>query len=300
MWTSARSLTVLFVLVGCTPAPSALDLEDEELDDVADGELVQIPDGEWAPAAATVTEPEVVPTSDGTMPRYVLGGDGSIDDCFHVAAHGMPAIDVTGTFVATSEEQWLQLTPLHGLVRLQLVDVFDEPSSRSISVVESETDLLDDEAQCRRIRARARKQVAAANAELAAHRWRALEPLAVEYGNPDTPAEAREEIAVTERPLQVIVRHGEAIVRIPGVRVYERHPMRGRPGHSLYAVHGDRESGVVVLTFADCRGDSCTCDPLFTSEVVRWSPATFDALDAHPCSDPEAEDGRCRGIDYGF
>lgn len=127
-----------------------------------------------------------------------------------------------------------------------------------------------------------------------------MDVLAVEYGDAEVPADVYLETPARERPLQVLVQHGEAIARIPGVKVYERHALdRGR-GDLLYAVHGDRETGTVVLTFATCMGESCTCDPLFTAEVIQWSEETFAALDAHPCADPEAQDGRCRGTDHGF
>lgn len=268
--------------------------------DARDGSFRRIPDGERpSPTSEAGPSEPMDPEPTGTAPRYVLGGDGTVDDCFHVTASGMPAIDVTGSLVATSEEQILQMSPLHGRVILRVENLDDAAASTTLSIVPDDT-WPDDERSCRKLRSRARKQVAAANAELRLHRFRALEPLAVEYGNLDTDEGLYRETPAAERPLQVIVRNGEAIVRIVGVKVHERHPMPLRDGYSLYAVHGDRETGIVVLTFAECAGDSCTCDPLFTTEIVRWSPETFAALDAHPCTDPDAEDGLCRGIDYGF
>jgi hypothetical protein len=289
------------VLGGCTPASRGLDLLDEaELGEDLDASFQRIPDGERpAPPAEDVAPEDDAPLPHGVVPRYVLGGEGTVDDCISVRAEGMPAIDVTGSLVATTEEQYLQLSTQQGHMDLHLDDRDDPARSTTFSIVPP-GHFTDDDRACRILRTRVRRQIAAANAELAAHAWRTLEPLPVQYGNPDTAPEVHQEVPVAERPLQVIVQHGEAIARIPGVKVYERHPTPERSGYSLYDVHGDRETGIVLLTFAECIGDSCTCDPLFSAEIVRWSPETFEALDAHPCADPDAEDGRCRGIDYGF
>lgn len=269
-----------------------------------DTRILAIPDGVSQPpvqpeVAAPEAEP-VVATPTIRTPRYRLGGDGTLDDCLDVAAEGFPAIDNTGGLVATSQEQWLQLTPLPGPTTLRIISLGDDGlADELISIVPEDADTMEEKA-CRSLRTQVRKDVRIANAELAARGFRSMEALAVQYGDAEAPAETYLETPVRERPLQVIVQHGEAIVRIPGVKVYERDAIDRGPGDWLYAVHGDRSTGTVVLTFANCEGDSCTCDPLFTAEVMPWDEETFAALDAHPCADPESEDGRCHGTDYGF
>jgi hypothetical protein len=284
------------VVLACT-APVEADVLRYEDDDAPSPELriLAIPDG--VPPSRVRAEVDA-PTIDA--PRYRMSGDGTVDDCVSVGAEGFPAIDRTGQLVAASHEQWLQMSPLPGLTTLRIISVGDEGRADELTtIVPDDADTLDEKV-CRSVRAQVRKDIRRANADLAARGFRPMEVLAVEYGDADVGAEVYLETPARERPLQVLVQHGEAIVRIPGVKVYERLVIERTPGDWLYAVHGDRNSGTVVLTFASCMGDSCTCDPLFTAVVMRWSEETFAALDAHPCADPEAEDGRCHGVDYGF
>lgn len=98
--------------------------------------------------------------------------------------------------------------------------------------------------------------------------------------------------ATRRATVQAITQHGELIVRIPGVRVLERHPIEPGQG-SLHRVYADRESGTVLAIFTECAGDSCTCDPAFTAEVMRFEPTTFTWIDRRPCS-------HCEPTDYGF
>jgi hypothetical protein len=270
--------------------------EDDEL--MPDARVLAIPDGERErPVQTEVAETET-PTPGTT--RYRMTGDGTVDDCIDVHGEGFPAIDRTGEQVAVSEVQWLQLTPLPGSTTLRIIALdVDAHAGESTSILPAGMDTMDARV-CRSLRKQVRGAIARANADLAERGFRPMTALAIDYGDVETPADAYLETPAHERPLQVIVQHGEAIARIPGVKVYERHAINRDTGDWLYAVHGDRSTGTVVLTFANCNGDSCTCDPLFTHEIVRWNDATFAALDAHPCADPESEDGRCHPTDYGF
>lgn len=284
------------VLLACMSPIEAEELRYDADDSPSpDTRILAIPDGVSPPPV----QPEVVaPTI--VAPRYRLRGDGTIDDCFDVDAEGFPAIDSAGGLVAASQEQWLQLTPFPGPTTLRIISLGDEGlADERISIVPEDADTMEEKA-CRLLRAQVRRDVLVANADLAARGFRTMEALAVQYGDAEVPADTYLETPVRERPLQVMVQHGEVIARIPGVKVYERQAIHRGTGDWLYAVHGDRSTGTVVLTFANCEGDSCTCDPLFTAEVIQWSEETFAALDAHPCADPEAAGGRCRGTDYGF
>lgn len=287
------------VLLACMSPVDADALRYDDEDGLgSDSRILAIPDGVSSPPArAEVAAPE---PATGDAPRYRLGGEGTVDDCISVDADGFPAIDRTGRLVAVSHEQWLQLTPLAGLTTLRIISLADEDLEDERMTIVPEGADTTDERVCRSVRAQVRKDVRRANDDLAARGFRAMDALAVEYGDAEVAANDELETPARGRPLQVVVQHGEAIVRIPGVKVYERHAIDRPQGDLLYAVHGDRATGTVVLTFANCMGDSCTCDPLFTAEVMRWSPETFAALDAHPCADPESKDGLCHGISYGF
>jgi hypothetical protein len=287
-------------LLACMSPVEADALRYDDEDGLApDIRILAIPDGVASPARAEVAAPEPA-SATGDAPRYRMGGDGTVDDCFSVDADGFPAIDRTGGLVAVSHEQWLQLTPLQGLTTLRIISLADDGlADERMTIVPEGADTMD-ERVCPSLRAQVRKDVRRANDDLAARGFRSMDVLAVEYGDAEFAASGDLETPARERPLEVIVQHGEAIVRIPGVKVYERHAIDRPRGDLLYAVHGDRATGTVVLTFANCMGDSCTCDPLFTAEVMQWSPETFAALDAHPCADPESKDGLCHGVDYGF
>ncbi len=289
------------VLLACMSPVEADALRYDDEDAIApDTRILAIPDGVASPPAPAEVAAREPVSATGDAPRYRMGGEGTVYDCISVDADGFPAIDRTGGLVAVSHEQWLQLTSLAGLTTLRIISLAGEDLADERMTIIPEGADTTDERVCRSLRAQVRKDVRRANDDLAARGFRAMDVLAVEYGDAEFEANDELETPARERPLQVIVQHGEAIVRIPGVKVYERHAIDRPQGDMLYAVHGDRATGTVVLTFANCMGDSCTCDPLFTAEVMRWSPETFAALDAHPCADPESNDGLCHGIGYGF
>jgi hypothetical protein len=56
------------------------------------------------------------------------------------------------------------------------------------------------------------------------------------------------------------------------------------PGHELHRLYGDRDTGVVVAVLGTCAGESCTCDPRFVAELLRWDDATFEAVERRPCA----------------
>ncbi|HWB80529.1 MAG TPA: hypothetical protein VG755_36445 [Nannocystaceae bacterium] len=288
------------LLVACTSPVTVDGLRYDEDEPAPDDRVLAIPDGAREPVRAPAVETPAIAIAAAAplrgATRFRMGGDGSVDDCVSVRGEGFPALDRTHQLVAVSQEHWLQDTPLAGSTTLRIVALAPERSADELTtILPGGMDTMDARV-CRALRERVRDDLRHANAELAARGFRPMAALPIEYGVPDAPADVYLETPARERPLQVIVQHGEAIARIPGVKVYERHAIPRERGDGLYAVHGDRTTGTVVLTFATCDGDSCTCDPSFTAEVVQWSAPTFAALDAHPCPDRE----RCRGVDYGF
>jgi hypothetical protein len=135
-----------------------------------------------------------------------------------------------------------------------------------------------------------RRRVSEVNEELAASQWRRMETLPVEI-HEDLIATADPDEPPNERRVQGIVQHGELILRIPGVRVLERHPTEDRG--SLYRIYADRQTGAALAIFMTCTGDDCTCDPAFTAQVMRFEPATFDWIDHRPGV-------YCEPMDFGF
>lgn len=285
------------LVIACMSPVEAESLRYDEDESSHDTRVIAIPDGvRERPAQPEV---EVAATTLGTT-RYRMTGEGTTDDCINVSGEGFPAIDRTGDLVAVSQDQWLQLTPFPGSTTLRIVSRGEaRRADEMITILPAGMDTMEEKV-CRALRKQVRGDIRRANADLAARGFRPMDALPVQYGDAEAPADGELETPARERPLQVIVLNGEIITRIPGVKVYERQPTDRGPDEWLYAVHGDRDTGTVVLTFADCNGDSCTCDPLFTADVLHWDEATFAALDAHPCADPESEDGLCHATDYGF
>jgi hypothetical protein len=99
----------------------------------------------------------------------------------------------------------------------------------------------------------------AANASLAAVQWRVMERLPVALPHPGISDEAHTEylaqVPPGERVVQLVPRHGQVALRIPGVKVLERHAL---PLDDIVEVYGDRATGTVVLVERKCMGDSCT------------------------------------------
>jgi hypothetical protein len=302
--------------VACTAAPESLDLQVENRDahehattrwwytPHEEQTAVAAPNGE--DVVADEISPHVAapaPAEPGTMdeqrePRYVLVEGDPYGNCLTVTSRGMPAIDVTGTLVATSFEHLLQGSHWHGEIELRITNLDAPEESKAVTILTAREGRFDEERACRVVRRRVRSRVQAANATLEAHQFKSLQWLRVGFWEPEADPEEYTNPPPRERPLQVAVQGSEVIVRVPGVKVHERHPVRRRDPTSLYAVHGHRETGVVVLTFSDCAGDSCTCDPLLSSEIVRWTDSTFATLEQQPCTDPGATDGRCRPFLY--
>lgn len=86
--------------------------------------------------------------------------------------------------------------------------------------------------------------------------------------------------------VHVVRRADGTVVRLPGVKVYERDV--AIDPNTLSSLVAHRPSGVVAATHADCRDEEdCTCNLETRTDVMRWSPDTLTAIDAHPCVLPE-------------
>jgi hypothetical protein len=287
------------LLTGCMASPEAEDLvfledEREEMIEIRAIPFVEpsqrvVPpaEPESEPEPATQTEPGSRRTS--SRPRFVAAAPGP-DACWGVEAVGFPAISEDGTTVVVPRDTHLQMSPVPGTMDLEWHDLASGAVGLQPIVIHEEFDETDD-SSCNHVSRGIRRRARAANEALADVRWRVMEELPVALLEPSIADEPRAEylakVAPAERVVQLVTRHGEAVLRIPGVAVLERHSLLG--GGEPFAVYGDRTTGTVVLVTIRCAGDSCTCDPSFTAQVLHWSDETFAAIEARPCT-PGDED----------
>jgi hypothetical protein len=264
-------------LLGCSAPPRsdevALSTESEGL---VWADHARIPDRHLL-AAPRATEPErtvVGPAHPKVSATFEEIDEGlwSLQD---LSAVDMPAIDVDKGIVVVPQLEILQLSTIVGWWEVSWLD----PSGNEESLA-----LVDDSPR------EVRRRVREVNAKLRASQWRTMQRLAVELPTDDDFVDPDEPPG--ERRVQAITQHGELIVRIPGVRVLERHPLE-HERRSLHRIYADRDSGTVLAIFMECTGEDCTCDPAFTAEVMRFDEATFTWIDRRPCS-------HCEPTDFGF
>jgi hypothetical protein len=317
---SMRALTTAAVLgsllTGCMAAPEAEELVflDEEREAML--ELRAIPYEEVAetvaPSVEQATEPEPSSHRASARPRFVADAPGP-DACWGVEGEGFPAISDDGTTIVAPRANHLQLSYTPGTMELEWHDVERGRITRSQPVVVADERFDEtDERACARVARGIRRRAHAANMALAAAgRWRAMERLPValfhSWAAEESGGDYLADTLPGDRVAQLVVRHGEVVLRIPGVKVLERHPL---PAGEPFAVYGDRATGTVLLVTSACVGDSCTCDPSFTSHVLHWSPESFAAIEHDPCvafDEDATEDERvheswtsCEPLDLGF
>jgi hypothetical protein len=264
----------------CTPATPDVDaLDDLEDEPSIEDREWSVPDGEIEP------EPRALVTDVVAPPRIVVRAAGERDASARVESRGFPAIDTHGE-IAIPLAHVLMLSNRPG--RLDLTWLAADGSTRTDAIVTDDDVHEDDETAARlhrHVAARARR----ANAALAARTWRPLARLPIELGYREMPE--LDPVPADERPVQAVVQHGQLVVRIPGVRVLERHDLE-IDGDFVHRVYADRTSGTALVVVGGCKGEDCTCDPGFAAQRMQWSEATFAAIDAHPCI-THAEQNAC-------
>ena len=322
MMTTMRALVTMSalgsLLVACMAAPEAEELVLVDEDRQAMPELHAIPYDEMpAPAAPPVeavpevepepeTEPEPAPRRTSTRPRFVA--DTGPDACWGVRAEGFPAISDDGTTLVVPQSHHLQVQLYPGDMGLEWRDVASGHVTRTEPVAIFDDSFFDQDGEllCGRLARSVRRRAHAANESLAAVEWRVMERLPVAL--PDLGisevlhAEYLAQVPPRERVVQLVPRHGQVALRIPGVEVLERHAL---PVDDVVEVYGDRATGTVVLVERKCLGDSCTCDPGFTAHVVHWSPESFDAIAERPCiaaseNDEHGASTSCEAVELEF
>lgn len=192
---------------------------------------------------------------------------------FAVLGQGLPALRSDETAVAHLVHAPIPYDDVELVIdalddgRRQTEPVFDESPLGELA--EAELPGACDEA-----RARLEARVTTINAELARYDWRPMTRLPVEViPGPDTAAdgfEGPDERPVAERPVQVRLRNGQYVVRVPGVRVLHRIAWAHGPNIDLGPVWADESSGIALLGYMN------------TNEVCSASlPESVDARSAH-------------------
>ncbi|MEM7159407.1 MAG: hypothetical protein AAF799_41600 [Myxococcota bacterium] len=312
---TATSLGLLgTLLAGCMAPMEAEDLVLEDAEAVTFDELRSVPDAQRLaptpppPTVEVEVEPPVPAARSGSAVRPRFIEDTSEQSCASVWAAGFPAISADGQTVVVPRADHLELSMISGALELQWHDV----GSGAITEVDPVVDGMNNEnGSCSTMERGDHRQIQRVNRALAKHRWRTMEPLPVAFFNPDTGhQEYRDEyfgdVPGSARVPQLGIRHGEIFLRIPGVRVLERHAASAELNWHPFAVFGDRSTGTAVIVSMDCAGESCTCDPSYTAQVVQWQPETFDVIEQRPCLDPDTHDevadgwAICEPIDFGI
>lgn len=239
------------------------------------------PEAAPVPVAAPRAEPRPPFRPSPSRPRFVTAKG----ECSGVEAKDFPAISVDGKTIVVPRADQLQSQGTAGTLSLEWHDVASGSIRDSQPLVQNDGGDPFDERGCARIARGIRQNAKAANAALAAVSWHTMEKLPVAFYDysyaAETHADHLQKIPPAERVVQILAQHGELVLRIPGVKVLERHPTSAEEPVAVYA---ERTTGTVLIVLRTCLGTSHTCDPSYTAQVVRWSPETFATIDARPCN----------------
>jgi hypothetical protein len=323
----AHLLISTLAAAACTQA-AELDFAEAEAER---GLLVAaIPDA-VAEAHARPDTGEGATAASGGQPRIFVSrygqedergwGDGTARCPFEVEATGFPAVSEDGSTVAWFTAETLSSSDGEDeIVTLAWLDVERDANDESLVIVDGDEISEDEDAagsRCRILWRRARVRASKANARLAGSTWRAMTHLPVgldprhvydeAYEDDDVLGDDDEEYAAAlasrRQRVQAIYLHGQAILRVPGVKVLERRTARwDDPGidpddpciFSAYPaeIFADRETGVAVAEVAQV-ADPCFCYAATTYRRIDLSPATYEEiLRRNPGGDeaPTAED----------
>jgi hypothetical protein len=307
-------VAALLLVTACTQVPVAGDLELTEAEIAAMRVEGVIPDAVRSesvrpePEAEDALEEEAAAETEPAYagpPRVVVSAFdpdtvyGTALCPFEVEGQGFPSVSVDGhTVVAFIAETLSSSDGEDEIVTVRWMDAdADETTERVVVVDGSEDDQRfafggSDEADriaCHRLWKRAKVRAARVNAKLASTSWRPLLPMPVDLYEPydedpwwcddDTPCPRR---------VQLVYQHGQAILRVPGVKVLERRTAAwddraygpddpcdffAYPG----ALLADRETGVAMARVEQEAGP-CYCYSPTEYRRVDLSPATYDEI----------------------
>jgi len=311
----------------CTPRAETLELAEQTSDSVHDRAMTVVPteprrvaappveDAEPAdeptPDLGTEVEPEPQPgapadlTTSVVRPRLKVDVvyDEDVEDCrVEYDADGFPAYDPQADEVVTIETYQRGMSSEMEL-SVRWLDGATGKSNHVVEVVEGMG-----AGSCKAVRRRARKSAAMVRRRLAAGTFESMASLPVRVVHPDayenyrdslgdpglTPEEAeafREEI-MPRGQVHVVDTREATLLRLPGVKVYERFALDGEGTRTLDRLVAHRPSGTVLATQAGCRDEEdCTCNREESSTVMRWAAASIAATERFVCV--ESSDGDC-------
>lgn len=271
-----------------TPEPNAIPVA-EPVGSIAEP-VEAAPEPALAPEPAPAMRPPFKP--EPVRPRVVV--EKGRDAC-DVEVEGFPAISDDGKTVVLPRDDQLQSQGTSGTTRLEWHDVVSGSIRQSQPIALDPVFDDDGAVDCKRTARELRRNASAANEALDAVSWHTMEKLPVAFHDFGFDAESHDEhlrtVPPADRVVQILAQQGEVVLRIPGVKVLERHP---KTTEEPIAVYADRATGTVLIVFRSCLGTSHTCDPSYAGQVVHWSPETFATIDARPCNPDQGErsDGR--------
>ncbi|MCX4241141.1 hypothetical protein [Paraliomyxa miuraensis] len=328
--TSRALLLMALVVGGCTNVPAAEDLEVQEQHQPWTPAFASIPDARPAPETPPPTvadDAEVVRRAGQPwieVGRYHGNADEDWSDdvdkessarCpFGVRASGFPAVAIEGDQIVGSLSEWSSASDGEDeILRVTWHGVDTDSVEHRMTVYDGNSGWNDGgyHEHCRALWEQAKTNADQINRRLAQRSWRELKKLGIHIYDPgehnylewehteivDTPAAVR--------PAELMFLAGQAIVRIPGLRVIERTEVDwwndGDEEHCDRTPHlreawGDVESGAVAVLL-DHESGACFCYSSMKMHVLRWSAETFEAAereaDPRPREDEvptEAED----------
>ena len=305
--TRAHLLLLALGPVACIQTVAELDVSEAEIehrllevavpDAPAEGERMHV-EVEERPRVHAGEQPRIVVSPYG--PEDETGwGDGTARCPFEVRASGFPAVREDGLEVAWFTAETLSSSDGEDeIVTLAWLDVSRDANDESLVIVDGDevTEVEGGPSRCRILWRRARVRAAKANARLAGSTWRSMTELDVGRSAEHVDDEAYDEdgeddaasLASRRRRVQAVHRHGEVILRVPGVKVLERRTAQwADPGmdpddpcvFSAYpaAIFGDRETGVAVAKVVQV-ADPCFCYAATTYRRVELSPAPYEEI----------------------
>lgn len=307
---SRRVLAVVLVTGGlaCTPQSDSLELEAHGVRPVHDRAITIVPEQEALAESPPVEDETVEPgVQESTLNpttsarprlavRVIEDGDDPDDLACRVEydADDLPAYDPAADEVVVVETyQQGMSNEMELTVRWRDGETGD--TNHTVEVVTGVGGI-----PCKQLRRRIRRRVAEVNQRLAAGTFESMSALPVRVVHPDsydnyragltdpdmTPednAEFREEI-MPRGQMHIVDTKGDTLLRLPGVKVYERFVLGGEGTRTLDSVVAHHPSGTVLLTQAGCRDEEdCTCNREEESTVLRWSAESIAAAEKYRC-----------------
>jgi hypothetical protein len=292
-------LVVSLVLGACTGTPRAEELAIDESELIEERKSAVLPNAQVvrtrepaAPELDAEDDDEPAPSRAALVPRLEVNGTPGDGACPDIDFHGLPAVDVHGTTIVFggwdypgTVVAWLDVDSGERLENISMFSVLDP---------------TDEESPCAASAWReARRKAAEINARLR-DGWRSMDtlPVAVDTAS-DGPSELLE-IPPAQRPIELAVRGGEIVLRIPGVRVLTRIPLSGERQAWLYdplqgdvhhakpeSVFADEATGVALI---EVRYEMMCWDSHHDLEPVRLSPDVFARVRAYPYPSMDDDD----------